>query len=100
MSELKKYNRRPDATVTAVQINLALVGHQPLQYAKWGGTQTAEAGDWLVNNNGDVYTIKEDVFANTYHMVSPGVYAKIGQIYEGTSNMQLATVAKVLIDAR
>ncbi len=62
-------------TVTAVQINLDLKD-KILQYQKWGGLQTAKIGDWLVDNNGEVYTCDSKVFDNTYEMVSPGVYRK------------------------
>jgi hypothetical protein len=38
--------------VIAVKIDLDTDG---LTYQKWGGTQRAKRGDWLVNNEGGVY---------------------------------------------
>lgn len=47
-----------------------------LVYRKWGGEQRARAGDWLVDNDGDVYTVTADTFARTYRPVSKGAYVK------------------------
>jgi len=38
-------------------------------------------GDWLVNNNGDTYTIDAQTFQTTYHQVSPGVYEKKSTVW-------------------
>ena len=57
----------------AIQLNLATEG---FRYEKWGGTQTCKAGDWIVNNNGDVYSIDAESFARTYHSVGNGLYVK------------------------
>ena len=73
MSELRKYVRRADTSVTAVQLDLDTDG---FTYRKWDGVQTASAGDWLVNNGGNVYTVERETFEQTYRIVSPGVYAK------------------------
>ena len=73
MSELRKYVRRADTSVTAVQLDLDTDG---FTYRKWDGVQMASAGDWLVNNGGNVYTVERETFEQTYRMVSPGVYAK------------------------
>jgi len=63
------------ATVVAVQINLELpLG--AIEYIKWGGTQVAKQGDWLILSNGDVYTCDQKVFADTYEQVGPGEYRK------------------------
>ena len=45
-------------------------------YQKWGAAQRCKSHDWLVNNQGDTYTIDEKIFAATYNKVSPGVYEK------------------------
>lgn len=73
MSQLRKYTRKADTPVTAVQLDLDTDG---FTYRKWGGVQKASAGDWLVNNGGDVYTVERGVFERTYRMLGPGVYAK------------------------
>lgn len=73
MSQLKRYKRRENTTVTAVKIDLGTDG---FQYQKWGGVQIARRGDWLVDNMGDVYTIDGQVFEDTYSEVSPGRYKR------------------------
>jgi hypothetical protein len=52
-------------------------------YRKWGGEQRAKAGDWLLDNDGDVYTVDGDVFARTYRPVArgPGCYVKTTPIW-------------------
>jgi hypothetical protein len=50
-------------------------------YLKWGGTQRCKRGDWLVNNQGDVYTIEAETFERTYQIVSPGLYEKIAPVW-------------------
>ena len=62
---------------------------------KWFTSQVAErvTGRCLEVFGGVGYT--KDYPAEKYFRD-----AKIGQIYEGTSNMQLATIAKYLIDGR
>ena len=51
-----------------------------LVYRKWGGAQRARAGDWLVDNDGDVYTVAAESFAQTYSPVDavgkPGAFVK------------------------
>lgn len=78
MGRLTKYRRREDTLVTAVQLDLDTEG---LTYRKWGGEQTARAGDWLVNNDGSTYTIDRDVFERTYSKQSPGVYRKTNTVW-------------------
>lgn len=53
----------------------------PLVYRKWGSEQRGKQGDWLVDNNGDVYTVDGEVFENTYRELSPGVYLKTTPIW-------------------
>ena len=72
---LKKYKKRPESSVVAVQLQLETEG---FSYQKWGGTQTCKAGDWLLNNNGNFYTVTGDSFAKTYRELSPGVFLKVG----------------------
>jgi hypothetical protein len=70
---LKRFRRRAEHAVAAVQLMLDTDG---LVYRKWGGLQQAKAGDWLVDNDGDVYTVSADTFARTYRQVSKGAYVK------------------------
>ena len=73
MDMLHQYRRREKTTVTAVQVDLDTEG---FTYQKWGGTQRCKHGDWLLNNQGDIYTVDGETFAATYRNVSPGVYEK------------------------
>ena len=75
---MKKYHKKATQTIVAVQLNLDTEG---LHYQKWGDSQLAKKGDWLVDNNGSVYSVDEAVFARTYQMVSTGQYKKISDIY-------------------
>ena len=69
----RHYRKKQDSVVTAVQLNLETEG---FDYRKWGGVQHCKTGDWLVDNQGDCYTIDQKSFAETYSRVSPGVYHK------------------------
>ncbi len=73
MGERKRYRKRADQFVVAVR--LALEGAS-FRYQKWGGEQQCKAGDWLVDNAGEVYTVDADSFARTYRRVGPGHYVK------------------------
>ena len=74
MSSRRQYVKRATQFVIAVQLDLDTPG---FTYKKWGDTQTCKRGDWLVNNNGDVYTVDRDTFARTYAESSgPGKYVK------------------------
>src|SRR5713226_1457834 len=70
---LQLYRRKKATAITAIQLDLDTEG---FTYQKWGGTQRCKRGDWLVNNQGDVYTVDRESFERTYCMVSPGVYIK------------------------
>ena len=74
-SPLRRYVRRPDSPVVAIRLDLDIDG---LVYRKWGDTQHAKRGDWLVDNDGDVYTVDADSFDRTYRPVGsgPGTYIK------------------------
>jgi len=91
---MKKYQKRTDQFVVAVQLDLYCAmnedtphGAYPvalLRYSKWGSNQEAKPGDWLVNNDGEVYTVDQDTFAKTYIPLSqdkPGCYAKTGFVW-------------------
>jgi hypothetical protein len=74
----RRYRRKPDQAVTAVRLALDFDG---FSYRKWGGTQRAQAGDWLVDNGGDVYTVAADSFAGTYRQASPGRWVKAAPVW-------------------
>lgn len=77
-SARRKYVRRPDRPVAAVRLALETDG---LVYRKWGGEQRAKAGDWIVDNDGDVYTVDADAFGRTYKQVGPGAYVKTAPVW-------------------
>jgi len=76
--EQKKYQKREKQIVLGVQLNLDTEG---FRYNKWGGEQRCQAGDWLVSNNGDCYTVAEDSFKNTYEEVAPGQFMKTAPVW-------------------
>jgi hypothetical protein len=78
MSERRKYRKRPESFVTAVQLNLDTEG---FVYRKWGGEQRCRKGDWIVDNDGDVYTVTQDTFAKTYKNLKPGVFLKTTPVW-------------------
>ena len=77
-SRRRRYVRRPDMPVVAVRLALDTDG---LVYRKWGGEQRAKAGDWLVDNDGDVYTVAADVFERTYRNTNPGQWIKTTPVW-------------------
>ncbi|HRO59286.1 MAG TPA: hypothetical protein PK177_08995 [Burkholderiaceae bacterium] len=78
MGERRRYRRKPDQFVVAVRLNLDTDG---FAYRKWGGEQRCKAGDWLVDNDGDVYTVAADVFERTYRNRGPGQWIKTTPIW-------------------
>jgi hypothetical protein len=74
----RRYVRRPDRPVAAVCLALETDG---LVYRKWGADQRAASGDWIVDNDGDVYTVQADVFARTYRQVGTGAYVKTTPVW-------------------
>ena len=77
MDKLKKYRKKANLAVVAVQLNLDIEG---FTYHKWGAEQRCKPGDWLIDNQGDVYSVDREVFANTYRLLSPGLYVKTTRI--------------------
>jgi hypothetical protein len=73
-----RYRRKPDQAVSAVRLVLEFDG---FSYRKWGGEQRAQVGDWLVDNDGDVYTVSADSFASTYRQLSPGRWLKVTPVW-------------------
>ena len=75
---MQQYQRKELTSVTAVRLELDTEG---FAYRKWGGAQRCKRGDWLVNNQGDVYTVDSGTFDRTYRMLSPGVYEKNAPVW-------------------
>lgn len=78
MGERSRYRKRASASVTAVRLDLETPG---FTYRKWGAEQRCKQGDWIVDNDGDVYTVDAEVFARTYRAVHPGVYVKTTPVW-------------------
>jgi hypothetical protein len=78
MTTRRRYRKRADRHVVAVRLDLDTAG---FTYRKWGGEQRCKRGDWLVDNQGDVYTVDGEVFARTYRGVSAGVYVKTTPVW-------------------
>ena len=60
MGERRRYRKRADQFVVAVRLDLEGAG---FRYRKWGGEQQCKAGDWVVDNDGEVYTVDAESFA-------------------------------------
>jgi hypothetical protein len=75
-----RYLRRPDSPVVAIRLAVDTDG---FVYRKWGGEQRAKPGDWLVDNDGDVYTVDAEVFGRTYRRVESerGAYVKMTAVW-------------------
>ena len=85
MPKRRKYRKKPTQFVVAVKLDLDTRG---LEYRKWGALQRAKRGDWLVDNNGEIYTVESRVFARTYRRLRPGIYVKRTPVWA-----EIATVA-------
>jgi hypothetical protein len=78
MAERLRYRRKAGRGVVAVQLNVDTDG---FVYRKWGQNQLGKRGDWLVDNDGDVYTVAAETFAQTYRETGRGTYVKVGLIW-------------------
>jgi hypothetical protein len=74
----QRYRKRPNQFVVAVRLALDTPG---FAYRKWGAEQRCKRDDWLVDNDGDVYTVDGEVFARTYRRVEPGRYVKTTPVW-------------------
>jgi hypothetical protein len=78
MNTRQKYVKRATQFVIAVQLDLETDG---FTYQKWDHPQRCKRGDWLVNNNGDTYTVDRETFARTYKATGPGTYVKTAPVW-------------------
>jgi hypothetical protein len=91
MTTRRRYRKKPNQFVVAIKIDLDTAG---FTYRKWGAEQKCKAGDWLLDNNGDVYTVDAGVFAGTYRNVGPGVYVKTTPIWAERATQPGSVVTK------
>jgi len=78
MSSRRQFVKRAGNEVVAIQLALDTEG---FSYRKWGGVQTCKPGDWIVQNNGEVYSVDRETFAHTYREQSPGRYLKVSPVW-------------------
>ena len=78
MGGRRKFVKKPTSFVRAVRLDLETEG---FSYVKWGGPQRCKRGDWIVDNDGDVYTVDAEVFARTYRPLDNGTYLKTTPIW-------------------
>lgn len=74
----QRYRRRPDRPVAAVRLPLDGDG---LRYRQWGGEQYGKPGDWLVDSEGDVYTVDAASFERSYRRTGHGTYVKTTPVW-------------------
>jgi hypothetical protein len=91
MSERQKYVKRADQKVHAVRLDLETDG---FTYRKWGAEQRCKRGDWLANNDGDVYTIEGETFARTYRHVADAAYVKTTPVWAEPADATGAVATK------
>lgn len=87
----KKYRKKSDSFIIAVQLNLEADG---FKYQKWGAEQRCKKGDWIVDNNGETYTVDNEVFQNTYRKVGPGKYVKTTAVWAKVATEQGSVATK------
>ncbi len=78
MAGLREYRRKNATPIIAVRLDLDTAG---FSYSKWDGVQVCKAGDWIVRNGEDTYTVDADTFARTYREVSPGTFVKHASVW-------------------
>ena len=78
MATRRRYRKKVDRFVVAVQLDLDTDG---FIYRKWGAEQRCKRGDWLVDNEGDIYSVDSQVFAKTYRKVGPGRFVKTTPVW-------------------
>jgi hypothetical protein len=83
MQTRQAYVKRSTEFVVAVKVDLETEG---FTYRKWGAWQTCKAGDWLVNNAGDTYTVDGDTFVRTYRSSGAGTYVKTTPVWAETAS--------------
>jgi len=91
MGNRRRFRKKADRYVVAVQLDLDTAG---FTYRKWGAEQRCKPGDWLVDNQGDTYTVDSEVFAKTYRKVSPGLYVKTTPVWAEVASQPGSVVTK------
>lgn len=79
----RRYRKKAGGVVVAVRLDLDTHG---FTYTKWGAEQRCKHGDWLVDNDGDIYTVDAEVFERTYRKTGPGAYVKVSPVWAETAS--------------
>jgi hypothetical protein len=74
----RKFRKKTSEFVIAVRLDLEM---RALEFRKWGARQRARRGDWLVDNDGEIYTVAARTFARTYRRIAPGRYVKTTPVW-------------------
>ncbi len=91
MAVRRRYRKKANSFVVAVQLDLDTGG---FTYNKWGAEQRCKRGDWIIDNDGDTYTVDQQVFAKTYRRVGPGVYIKTTPVWAEVATKSGAVTTK------
>jgi hypothetical protein len=91
MGNRRRYRKKADQFVVAVQFDLDTEG---FNYRKWGAEQRCKKGDWVIDNEGDIYSVDGEVFAKTYRNVNPGIYVKTTPIWAEVAAQPGSVVTK------
>ena len=91
MATRRRFRKKADHSVVAVQLKLDTDG---FTCRKWGAEQRCKRGDWLVDSEGDIYSIDGEVFAKTYRKVRPGLYVKTTSVWAEVATSPGSVVGK------
>jgi hypothetical protein len=91
MAVRRRYRKKANCFVVAVQLDLDTGG---FTYNKWGAEQRCKRGDWIIDNDGDTYTVDHQVFAKTYRRVGPGIYIKTTPVWAEAATESGSVITK------
>jgi len=91
MAKIRKYRKKADQYVIALQLNLDTDG---FTYRKWGAEQRCKKDDWIVDNGGDIYSVDAKVFAETYRKTGAGTYVKTTPIWAQIATQEGSVATK------
>jgi hypothetical protein len=78
-----RYSRKGNTSVTAVKMSFDTDG---FLYQKWGGMQECKAGDWVVTDGSDTWTVDGEVFSATYQKAPGNSYKKVVGVWAKRAN--------------
>ena len=75
---LRRFSKTMHKPVRAIQITLP---DCQLHYQKWGGSQRAKTGDWIVTNGDNSYTVECSSFRDSYRCLYGDWYLKVAPVW-------------------